>query len=164
MAAIVLRIVEHEGPIHEEEIVTRVRMLWAKGRAGSRIHESVARAIRSLLASKECAREEHCLTVPGAAVRVRNRANVMSPTLRKPDHLPPSEIRAAILSILHASHGATRSEIPAAIARLLGFQATSAQLRAAINSQIDGLTRDRKIDEANGMLRVPVIQGSSHSS
>jgi Protein of unknown function (DUF3320) len=30
MAAVVLRIVEHEGPIHEEEIVTRVRMLWSK--------------------------------------------------------------------------------------------------------------------------------------
>lgn len=158
MAAIVLRIVSHEGPIHEEEIVTRVRMLWSKGRAGSRIHDVVARSIESLLASRTCVREEGCLTMPASTMRVRNRANVMSPTLRKPDHLPPTEIRAAILAILDASHGATRSEIPSAIARLLGFQATSAQLKAVIESQIAKLVRAGKIEEANGMLKVVPIK------
>jgi very-short-patch-repair endonuclease len=161
MAAIVLRIVEHESPIHEEEVVTRVRMLWGKGRAGSRIHDAVARAIRSLLASKACVREDHCLTLPSSTVRVRNRANVTSPTLRKPNHLPPTEIRAAILSILDASHGATRSEIPAAVARLLGFQATSAQLKAVIESQIDTLVRAGKIEESNGLLKAVTVQSSA---
>ncbi len=161
MAAIVLRIVEHEGPIHEEEIVTRVRMLWAKGRAGSRIHDAVARAIHSLVVSKVCVREDECLTLPGSAVRVRNRANVMSPTLRKPEHLPPSEIRCAILSILDASHGAARTEIPVAVARLLGFQSTSAQLKAVTESQIGNLVRAEKIEEVNGMLKIVPVQSST---
>jgi very-short-patch-repair endonuclease len=161
MAAIVLRIVEHEGPIHEEEIVTRVRMLWGKGRAGSRIHDSVARAVRSLLTSKACVREEHCLAMLGCVARVRNRANVMSPTLRKPDHLPPTEIRAAILAILDASHGATRSEIPSAVARLLGFQATSAQLKTMIESQIGKLVRAGTLGDVNGMLKVVLLQSSA---
>jgi hypothetical protein len=78
----------------------------------------------------------------------------MSPTLRKPDHLPPPEIRAAILAILDASHGATRSEIPSAIARLLGFQATSAQLKAVIESQIANLIRAKEIEETNSMLKI----------
>lgn len=154
LAAIVLRIVEQEGPIHEEEIVQRVRILWGKGRAGSRIHDAVARAIGSLLASRTCVREDGCLTMPASTVRVRNRSNVMSPTLRKPDHLPPPEIRAAILAILDASHGAMRSEIPSAVARLLGFQATSAQLKAVIESQIANLIRAKEIEETNSMLKI----------
>ena len=91
--------------------------------------------------------------VPGSSVRVRNRANVMSPTLRKPDHLPPTEIRAAVLSILDASHGAMQSEIPAAVARLLGFQATSPQLKAFIESQVQKMVRTGKVEEGNGMLK-----------
>lgn len=161
MAAIVLRIVEHEGPIHEEEVVQRVRILWGKGRAGSRIHDAVARAVRSLLDANRCASEDDCLVVPGAAIRVRNRAQVVSPTLRKPDYLPSAEIRAAILSILEASHGASRKEIPSAVARLLGFQATSAQLRSAIISQIETLTRDIKVTEINDLLKITVANDPS---
>jgi hypothetical protein len=99
MAAIVLRIIGHEGPIYDEEIVTRVRMLWSKGRAGSRIHDAVARAIRALETNKSCVRVDRCLMLHNCDVRVRNRANVMSPTLRKPEHLPTVEIHAAILSL-----------------------------------------------------------------
>jgi very-short-patch-repair endonuclease len=154
LAAIVLRIVEHEGPIHQEEVVQRVRILWGKGRAGSRIHDAVTRAVRSLIEANRCTSEDDCLLLPGAAIRVRNRSQVVSPTLRKPDHLPLAEIRSAILSVLEASHGATRSEIPSAVARLLGFQATSAQLRNAISSQIERLSQELRVYESLGMLKV----------
>ena len=153
MAAIVLRIVEHEGPIYDEEIVTRVRTLWSKGRAGSRIHDAVARAIRALEASKSCVKLDRCLMLPNCNVRVRNRANVTSPTLRKPEHLPTVEIHAAILSMLQASHGAARSEIPTAVARLFGFQATSAQLKTLIDSQVQRLVLSGRLQEMNGTLK-----------
>lgn len=153
MAAIVLRIVEHEGPIHEEEIVTRVRTLWSKGRAGSRIHDAIARAIQALETSKSCVRIDRCLMLPECNVRVRNRANVTSPTLRKPEHLPTVEIHAAVLSLLEANHGAARSELPTAVARLFGFQATSAQLKALIDSQVETLVRTGKVNEVNGTLK-----------
>ncbi|MCW5773023.1 MAG: DUF3320 domain-containing protein, partial [Rhodospirillaceae bacterium] len=45
MAEIVARIVAVEGPVHEDEIVARVRMLWALGRAGSRIQKAVRDAL-----------------------------------------------------------------------------------------------------------------------
>lgn len=153
MAAIVLRIIEHEGPIYDEEIVTRVRTLWSKGRAGSRIHDAVARAIRALETNKSCVRVDRCLMRPNCDVRVRSRANVTSPTLRKPEHLPTVEIHAAILSVLQASHGAARNEMPTAVARLFGFQATSTQLKTLIDSQIETLVRTGKIEERNGTLK-----------
>jgi very-short-patch-repair endonuclease len=153
MTAIVLRIVEHEGPIHEEEIVTRVRTLWSKGRAGSRIHDAVARAIRALETSKSCVRIDRCLMLPGCNVRVRNRASVSSPTLRKPEHLPTVEIHAAILLLLEANHGAARNEIPTAVARLFGFQSTSSQLKTLLDSQVHILVRTGKIEEINGTFK-----------
>ncbi len=153
MATIVRRIVEHEGPIYDEEIVTRVRMLWSKGRAGSRIHDAVVRAIRALETNRSCVKVDRCLMLPNCDVRVRSRANVTSPTLRKPEHLPTVEIHAAILSVLQASHGAARSEIPTAVARLFGFQATSAQLKTLIDSQVQRLVLSGKIQEMNGTLK-----------
>jgi very-short-patch-repair endonuclease len=153
LAAIVLRIVQHEGPIHEEQIVIRVRTLWGKGRAGSRIQDAVARAIRYLVRTNSCISEAKCLTIPGCEIRVRNRAIGVSLTTKKPEHLPPSEIQAAIQAVLAANHGAKRDQIATAVARIMGFHATSSQLKAIIESQFTKLLRTGKIEELNGMFK-----------
>jgi very-short-patch-repair endonuclease len=153
LAEILLRIVQYEGPIHEEELLTRVRDLWGFGRAGARIQDAVAKGVRSLLVTRKCSREEGFLSIPGAAVPIRNRENVTSSNLRKPEMLPPAEIRAAILAIIDVHHGATQRELPVAVARLFGFKTTSSQLRATIESQTDKLLRQGAIEEINGMLK-----------
>jgi len=50
MADVVFRIVEVEGPIHEDEVTARVRDLWGLGRAGSR--EPMARLTRGASAPR----------------------------------------------------------------------------------------------------------------
>ncbi|MBK7145706.1 MAG: DUF3320 domain-containing protein [Xanthomonadales bacterium] len=45
LANIVKQIVSVEAPIHESEVVQRVRMLWGLGRAGSRIQAAVKSAV-----------------------------------------------------------------------------------------------------------------------
>jgi len=47
---VVFRIVEVEGPIHEDEVTARVRDLWGLGRAGSR--EPMARLTRGASAPR----------------------------------------------------------------------------------------------------------------
>ncbi len=153
LTAILLRIVECEGPIHENEIVNRVRDLWGFSRAGSRIQDAVAKAVRSLLATKQCKREEGFLTIPNAPVPIRNREAVSSADLRKPDIIAPVEFRAAILAVIEVGHGATKQEIPGAVARMLGFKNTSAQLRSIIESQANRLLRCGILVENNGMLK-----------
>ena len=91
--------------------------------------------------------------LPGCNVRVRNRANVTSPTLRKPEHLPTVEIHAAVLSLLEANHGAVRSELPSAVGRLFGFYSTNAQLKTLIDSQFQRLVLSGKLHEMNGTLK-----------
>lgn len=152
MANIVLRILEHEGPVHEDEVVTRVRGLWGLSRAGTRIQDVVAKGVRSLLVTKKCKREDGFLTIPDKPVPVRNRRDVSSANLRKPELLPPVEIRAAILALIDAHHGAVRKEIPVAVARMLGFKTTSGQLRVAVDEQITKLTRQGTIEERGDMF------------
>lgn len=152
MSEIILRIIQYEGPIHEDEIVTRVRDLWDFGRAGTRVQDAVAKAIRSLLVKQRCIREDGFVSLPGAAVVLRNRKDVSSPNLRKPEFLPPQEIREAILALIEAHHGATKEEIPVAVARLFGFKSTSSQLRSVVDRQIGKLCLQGILKEGNGML------------
>jgi very-short-patch-repair endonuclease len=154
MAEILLKIVQHEGPIHEDELVTRVRELWGLQRAGTRIQDAVARAIRSLLVTKRCVREDSCLAVPGAPVRVRNRAAAQSAGLRKPEMLPGAEIRAAVIALLNLHHGATKAEIPVEVARQFGFKSTGATLRSIFDYQIKRMIKLGLVEENDGMLRM----------
>ncbi len=145
MSSLLLKIVEAEGPIHEDELVVRIRDLWNLPRSGARLQDAVARGVRDLLVSRSCIREEDCLDLPNRPVRIRSRDGVASPILRKPDLLPPSEIRAAILHLVEAAHGASRKELPTAVARLLGFKTTPPALRSLVDTQISRL-------EADGLL------------
>ncbi|MGH7871510.1 MAG: DUF3320 domain-containing protein [Candidatus Binatia bacterium] len=153
MAEVVFQIVQIEGPVHEDEVTARVRDLWGLGRAGSRIQDSVSRGIRSLLVSKRCRREDSCLFLTDAAIGVRNRESVRSMTLRKPDLLPPQEVRAAIESIVIAHHGASAREIVTTVSRLLGFKATSSTLRESIGEQIEYLRSAGRLADQDGLLR-----------
>ncbi|MGI8782105.1 MAG: DUF3320 domain-containing protein [Acidobacteriota bacterium] len=152
MAQILLRIVNQEGPIHEDELVVRVRDLWDLGRAGGRIQEAVASGVSSLVVSGRCIREDGFLSIPGAPVVVRNRESASS-SLLKPERLPPAEIRAAILALIDANHGATQQEIPAAVANVLGFRRTSDQIRKAIDAQTVKLLQQGALCEINGLLK-----------
>lgn len=153
MADIVLRIVRQEGPVHEDEVVARVRDLWDLGRAGNRVHDSVAKAVRSLLVTRACTREDGFLSISDAPTPIRNRREVSSQGLRKPDMLPPAEIRAAVLAVIEAHHGATGQEIPVAVARVFGFKRNGGQLRSAIEAQRAKLQRQGVIEESNGMFK-----------
>jgi hypothetical protein len=150
---ICIKIIQIEGPIHEDEVVNRVKALWGYARAGSRIQGAVSTGIRSLMANNQCVKEDGFLFIPGATVPVRNRENVVSPDLRKPEMIAAAEMRAAILAVIDLGHGAAQKEIPTAVARVLGFKNTSAQLRYAVEGQIHKLEKQNAIAEVNGMFK-----------
>ncbi len=152
MTDLLQRIIEVEGPVHEDELVARVRDLWALPRAGARVQDAVARGVRALLVARRCVREDDCLDLPDRPVRVRSRDGVRSANLRKPDFLPPSEIRAAILAIAAAVHGVNRAELPTAVARVLGFKTTPASLRVLVERQCSRLETDGLLTGQNGFL------------
>lgn len=138
MAAYIVKIVETEGPVHLDEITARIRMLWGLGRAGSRIRSAVERGARAA-AQHGLIEGGPFYSVPGQAVVTRDRSMVGSPTLRKPDALPPAEIDHTLLAIIDSNFGAGRDDLVQAASRAFGFAATSAQLREVLHEGVGRL-------------------------
>lgn len=155
MADILSRIVEIESPIHEDELVARVRDLWGLGRAGVRIQESVQRGIDALLQRSMFIREEGCVLATGNSVMIRNRENTHSASLRKPEMLPPHEIRAALLQIVEEYHAVGERQLVSAAARVFGYKATGATLKQRIIEQLQKLNGDGKLRQENGFYKIP---------
>lgn len=155
MARTVERIIDIEGPIHAEEIVTRVRDLWGLARAGARIQGAVEEALRHPSLSERLLVDDGFHDIAGRPVSVRDRAQAASRTLRKPELLPPREIRQAIVDMVREVHGARSEELVPAVARTLGFQATSQPLRDRIVLQIDALVADGTLMVQGDRLALP---------
>ena len=155
MARTVERIIDIEGPIHAEEIVTRVRDLWGLARAGARIQGAVEEALRHPSLGERLLVDGGFHDIAGRPVTVRDRAKAASRTLRKPELLPPREIRQAIVDIVREVHGARSEELVPAVARTLGFQTTSQPLRDRIVPQIDALVADGTLVAQGDRLALP---------
>lgn len=144
LADYVEQIVQVEGPIHLDEITARIRILWGLGRAGSRIRAAVKRAVQRVVQRGTIVGGPF-YTLPDQTITVRDRSQVSSPTLRRPEMLPPAEIEQAMLEIVRANYGARPDELILAASRAFGFASTSAQLRAVLAATVTRL-------EANGTL------------
>jgi very-short-patch-repair endonuclease len=155
MANYVVQIIEVEGPIHIDEIVVRIRTLWGLSRAGARIRAAVERATKAAARRGAVEADDHFYHIPGGEVLVRDRSAVTSPTLRRPDMLPPAEIERAVLDTVDTNFGASLEELIQAVARAFGFASTSSQLRAAITYVIDGLLALGGLVEQGDLLRRP---------
>lgn len=134
----VIEIVTVEGPVHESEIIVRIRSAWGLARAGNRIRDAVRAALKSAT-SKGKLSDGPFYAVPGQTPVVRSREDVQSTTLRKPEMLPPDEIKAAIIQVVEQNYGAEEDQLIQAVARLFGFGSTSAQLREAVHGSLDEL-------------------------
>ena len=155
MIVTVEKIIEIEGPIHQDEIVTRVRDLWGLGRAGVRIQTAVESALKFAARNGKLAVEDQCYHFKGNAILVRDRSDAASRTLRKPELLPPQEIRAALMDLIRDAHGVYQDEAVTAVSRMLGFQSTSQQIRERIDQQICKLWEDGELISHGDMLTVP---------
>ncbi len=157
---LVKEVVELEGPVHRDEVITRIRSAWGLQQSGSRIKSHVGSAIDVAVNGGLVYRSGDFLHWPGAEARLRDRSSVMSPGLRRIELIPPMEIDEGLMDVLETSFGATEDEAVNAIARGLGFKSTSSQLRELIASRIVLQKGEGRIQEREGMLSVaPQQQG-----
>jgi very-short-patch-repair endonuclease len=144
MVTHVVRVVSVEGPIHESEIVVRIRSAWGLARAGNRIRDAVQAAIKAATRKGDIAGGPFYV-VPGQAVIVRSRADVESQTLRRPEILPPEEVMLAILQVIERNYGAERDQLVQAVARLFGFGVTGVQLREVVQDALTALLESGRL-------------------
>lgn len=153
LATYVEQVVEAEGPVHLDEAVTRIREAWGLKRAGARIREAIEAAAELALRKGSILREGEFLTVEGREASLRDRSNVLSISLRKPEMLPLAEISAGAISLAEANFGATVDQLVLEISRALGFKATSEILRGRIVEGINAALADGRLEEQQGLLR-----------
>ena len=149
----VVRIVEIEGPIHAEETGRRLAAVWGRNRAGNRIQDAAARALRGAEYRRRVVKDGNFFsTEPLEAFPPRDRSAVRSTTLRRPDMLPPVEIRTAVKQIVAAGVGVTPDEAVTQAVRLFGFQRTGADLRAVIEEEIRQMLAREQLKLREGKL------------
>ena len=161
----VVRIVGIEGPIHVEEVGRRLSRLWGYKRAGSRIQartdEAVAAAVMADLL-RYCEPEGDLfleLAQGGAPLAVRDRGKVSSPSLRKVNMLPPSEVRAAILQAVERNIGIGVAECAVEVARAFGFKSTSADMRGCVAENAEQLVAEGCLSVLDRQLRLVETAG-----
>ena len=152
MATVVRDVVQVEGPIHRSEVVARIRTLWDLQRAGGRIQAAVDDGINHAVRAGIVSREGEFLLWPGREIVVRDRSDVASTTLRRPELLPPMEIDAAIQHLVRENLGATLDEMALHVSRRLGYRTTSAQLRAALIARAEALVAKGALELRGAVL------------
>ncbi|TBZ41638.1 DUF3320 domain-containing protein [Rhizobium leguminosarum bv. viciae] len=152
LVSLIKQTVEAEGPIHRDEVITRIRTAWGLQRAGNRIDSHVGNAIGAAVNAAHVYRSGDYLLWPGAEIRLRDRSSVSSPSLRRIEMIPPVEIDEGLTSLIATGLGATETEAVNAIARGLGFKSTSSQLRDVIVSRIEALKFEGRLQLRDGML------------
>jgi len=157
LGALIKQTVQTESPIHCSEVITRIRTAWGLQKAGSRIEAHLNQAIMLLVGRGVVVRSGEFLLEPGAVVRLRDRSASSSPSLRRLELLPPMEIDEGLKVIIKGSLGSTEDQAINAVARGLGFKATSAQLRELIRARIEVLIARGNLNDRDGMLTAAEI-------
>lgn len=151
---LVLKIVEIEGPVHVDEVARRLTTLCGQTRTGVRITAAVEQALKAVVQRGELRQADDFYWLTSqTAFPVRDRELVNSATLRKPEYLPPVEIRAGIKDFVIRHISATSDECVKGLARLLGFKSTSQQLRQNIEIQIEWMVAHQELIREGMSLR-----------
>ena len=132
---LVKKIVEIEGPIHQEEVARRVAKAFGLEKAGARIQTAT---LEGLKFANGLSVENNFWSIEGDIKKVvRNRSIVVNKNLEKAEYLPPSEIRAALEYLVKSSVQIEDAELIQQVSRLFGFQRCGPDLKIVIQKILD---------------------------
>lgn len=154
LVGMIENIVQVESPIHCSEITTRLRTAWGLQRAGARIESAVSNAVGIACRKGKIYEEQGFLLHIEATVQLRNRENVASAGLRKPEMIAPQEIACGTIEIVKNNLGATQDEIITSLSRMLGFKATSSVLKRVISEVIEQQIHSGHLKMNDGLIVV----------
>jgi hypothetical protein len=148
------KVVQHEGPVHVEEVARRVREAFGLGRTGRRILESISDALEGVGRQGTVAREGEFWSATNSTLKTPRCRRGAAASLRRPDRIAPVEYRLAIRSALQAAVAASSSELTVGVARILGFDRTGPNLDQAISDQIDFLIQNGQVQATDGKIHL----------
>lgn len=142
LGRLVVKIVEVESPIHEDELCRRVAELFALRRTSEPIREAAMGACRAAERLGRLVRRGSFLWIPGMErPPVRSRADLQMDVRL----IAPEEIQDAAAKIRELDGGLAESALVAEVARSLGYERVGAIIREYVRSALD--TRARPVSE-----------------
>ncbi|WP_251061084.1 DUF3320 domain-containing protein [Streptomyces sp. ISL-100] len=145
------RVIEIEGPVHEELLVQRAREAWGVARAGNRIRENVREAVRGLVHSGQVTVDGDFLDVAGReglGARVPGEGD----TPRKAAHIAPVERQLALYELAAECPSMSRDELVRHTGEFFGWRRMGRDIRSFLDSDIDELHRRGRLREVNGHI------------
>ncbi len=145
---VIADIVEVESPIHVQELSHRVTEAAFITRTGSRIRAVIDAALDSAVRSQKVRRKGNFFWAPEMQQPpVRDRSDL--PDVSRKIHLiAPEETAAAIERGVAASYGMDRTEIPAAVLRLLlSFRRATEAAQRHVTEVIDSMIAEGRLAE-----------------
>jgi hypothetical protein len=159
LGSLVARIVQAEGPVHQDAIIERARILWNLPEADAKLRAAIQQALRLGAELNGLAADGLFWRAEETVVAPRDR-RAAAPHLRQPALLPPAELRAAIIALLGTTTGATADEIAAGAARMLGVGDDARPAIAAQLALLRGEGRVAAADAAGQLLRSTSVGAS----
>ncbi len=151
------KVVAVESPVHEEEVLLRIREATGVGRTGSRIREQmrlgVAEAERSGLCRMDA--EGFLWRRESATAEVRVRSGELPPSLRKPERIAKEEIATALIQAARVSYGIEPEAAAREAARLFGFERVTKPVVERFRQVLDGLVADGSLAKEGSLLTIP---------
>ena len=133
MAAGIKEIAAAEGPVHIDQIFTRLRQAWKIGRIGPRIRENIEAAINLA----DVHRNGPFIDIPNRAV-----STVRTPTdgiIRAVEQVTDQELDIAIANLVRDAGTVAQDDLTAVAARLYGWTRRTAEITSRLDDTVDRL-------------------------
>lgn len=158
LAAVVARVVDVEGPVHETDVIARIAGLWGT-KAGSRIQDAIRNGCRLSERTGTVTRRGPFYWRPDGSCRPRSRAETGIPG----DRIAPEEFVEAIKLVLADGQAFPRQSLITETRAVMGFNRTGALLEQAIGNVVDALVAAGVVGEGSRglMLRQSAAGGDA---
>lgn len=148
-----MQIIEAEGPVHEEVLVLRAREAWGLGRSGKRIVDNTRHVLRDLVRQGVAERTGSFMDVVGRELRWARTAEDDNP--RKIAHVSPAERQLAMRELVLECPGMNRDELLQQTREFFGWKRMGADIRTALESDIEELLGGGGLSGAPDRLVAP---------
>jgi len=155
LAEWVAEVVRVEGPVHEEEVLRRIREGAGLVRLGKSSREALLRGIELAASQGRLFRRSAFLWPPPPFTLSMRDRSALPAASRKPEYLPDEEIEAALRYGAEISFGLSREEAATDALKQLGFERPNEVAVARVQTLIDSLLVAGLLEERNGLLKPP---------
>ncbi|MEW6742728.1 MAG: DUF3320 domain-containing protein [Planctomycetota bacterium] len=154
---LVQRIVEHEGPIHREELYRRALGAYAIGRLGQRVEEHLDKVLAKVERSRGLKRVGDFLWPraldPATYESVRGPSSTGE--VRDIRHIAPEELAEAVLRVLRAAVSIPADDLARAAAQMLGYRRLTGRTRERLEEVIHSLALSERCIIEGDTVRLP---------